>query len=211
MGTIKRGLLGGFSGKVANIVGGSWKGIAYMRSLPLSVANPKTAAQTSQRTAFAGIVAVATFYLTFLVKPLWDRFASQMSGYNDFVRTNIACFVEGEFENWNDFKIAQGKLGVSAITAVDTVPGGDSMEIQWDNAAVVTNTALTDTAFAAAYSHTTKMWAIGQTEKTRGGESIKVYFPANLLVGEEVTCYLAFKNIRGDQVSNTSVYEAVAM
>jgi len=30
MGTIKRGILGGFSGKVANVVGTSWKGIALL-------------------------------------------------------------------------------------------------------------------------------------------------------------------------------------
>ncbi len=40
MGIIKRGILGGFSNKVANVVGSSWKGINTMRALPLSVANP---------------------------------------------------------------------------------------------------------------------------------------------------------------------------
>lgn len=37
MGTIKQGILGGFSGKVGNVVGASWKGIDYIRSLPSSV------------------------------------------------------------------------------------------------------------------------------------------------------------------------------
>ncbi len=32
MGTISKGILGGFSGKVGTVVGGSWKGIDYMRS-----------------------------------------------------------------------------------------------------------------------------------------------------------------------------------
>ena len=30
-GTIQKGILGGFSGKVGTVVGGSWKGIDYMR------------------------------------------------------------------------------------------------------------------------------------------------------------------------------------
>jgi hypothetical protein len=42
MGTIKQGILGGFSGKVGTVVGASWKGIAYMRSLPQKVKNPRT-------------------------------------------------------------------------------------------------------------------------------------------------------------------------
>ncbi|MDD4417119.1 MAG: DUF6266 family protein, partial [Proteiniphilum sp.] len=53
MGTIKQGILGGFSGKVGNIVGASWRGIDYIRSMPASVRNPRTVAQVSQRTRFA--------------------------------------------------------------------------------------------------------------------------------------------------------------
>lgn len=34
MGKINQGILGGFSGKVGTVVGGSWKGTAYMRGLP---------------------------------------------------------------------------------------------------------------------------------------------------------------------------------
>ena len=40
MGTIKQGILGGFSGKVGTVIGGSWKGISYMRSQAQSVKNP---------------------------------------------------------------------------------------------------------------------------------------------------------------------------
>jgi hypothetical protein len=32
MGTINKGILGGFSGKVGTVVGGTWKGIDYMCS-----------------------------------------------------------------------------------------------------------------------------------------------------------------------------------
>lgn len=49
MGTIKKGILGGFSGTVGTVVGGSWKGIAYMRGKAQSIRNPRTAAQMEQR------------------------------------------------------------------------------------------------------------------------------------------------------------------
>jgi hypothetical protein len=39
MGTIKKGILGGFSGRVGTIAGASWKGIAYMCSLPQKTCN----------------------------------------------------------------------------------------------------------------------------------------------------------------------------
>ena len=49
MGTIKRGILGGFKNKVGSVIGSSWKGIDTMRSMPLSVANPNTAKQKTVR------------------------------------------------------------------------------------------------------------------------------------------------------------------
>ena len=55
MGKIKQGILGGFKGKVGTVIGASWNGIAYMRGLPQSVKNPKTAAQQSQRAFFREI------------------------------------------------------------------------------------------------------------------------------------------------------------
>lgn len=53
MGTINQGILGGFRGKVGNVVGFFWKGQAVMRSLAGSVANPRTASQMSNRFRFS--------------------------------------------------------------------------------------------------------------------------------------------------------------
>lgn len=92
MGKIKQGILGGFSGKVANVVGSSWKGIAVIKSLPLSVANPRTAGQMLQRNTMTQIVAVARILLPTLITSYWNRFAHQMSGFNKFVKANIAAF-----------------------------------------------------------------------------------------------------------------------
>ncbi|MCW3786135.1 DUF6266 family protein [Plebeiibacterium sediminum] len=36
MGKIDKGILGGFSGKVGNVIGSTWKGISYMKSKPAS-------------------------------------------------------------------------------------------------------------------------------------------------------------------------------
>ena len=52
MGKIKQGILGGFKGTVGTVIGSSWNGIAYMKGLPQSQKDPKTAAQLRQRTFF---------------------------------------------------------------------------------------------------------------------------------------------------------------
>ena len=52
MGKIKQGILGGFKGKVGTVIGASWNGIAYMRGLPQSTKDRKSAAQLAQRALF---------------------------------------------------------------------------------------------------------------------------------------------------------------
>lgn len=89
MAIIKRGILGGFSNKIGNVVGTSWKGISVMRSLPQSVHNPKTQAQEEQRTNFAVASKLGSQLLDSIIKPFWDKKAIRMSGYNLWVQTNI--------------------------------------------------------------------------------------------------------------------------
>ena len=52
MGKIKQGILGGFKGKVGTVIGSSWNGIAYMRGIPQSTKDRKSAAQMAQRDFF---------------------------------------------------------------------------------------------------------------------------------------------------------------
>ena len=47
--------MGGFKGKVGTVIGASWNGIAYMKGLPQSQKDPKTAAQMAQRAFFKEI------------------------------------------------------------------------------------------------------------------------------------------------------------
>ncbi len=52
MGKIDKGILGGFNGKVGNVVGSSWKGISYMRSKPASSNKKASEKQIIQRARF---------------------------------------------------------------------------------------------------------------------------------------------------------------
>src|SRR4051812_19667131 len=113
---IKRGILGGFSNKIGNIVGSSWKGIAVMKSLPLSVANPKTAKQIVARDRFSFLSQLGSQLLTTIVKPLNDRFAQYESGFNKFVQqSKDAIASDGSFVA-NQIILSTGKLDFNDIT-----------------------------------------------------------------------------------------------
>lgn len=66
MGTINQGILGGFRGKVGNVVGFFWKGQAVMRSLAGSVANPQTLAQRVHRAHFGIAGSYASQFSSFI-------------------------------------------------------------------------------------------------------------------------------------------------
>lgn len=88
MGKIKQGILGGFSNKVGTVIGSSWKGIAVMRSMPLSVANPKTAAQQLNRGKFGQITKLGVQILSSVIQPNFNAQAKRMSGYNLWCKIN---------------------------------------------------------------------------------------------------------------------------
>ena len=96
MGTIKQGILGGFSGKVGTVIGGSWKGISYMRSQAQSIKNPRTDAQMSQRTKFA----LALSFLkpmTELLRTGFKLYAKKKTAFNAAMSFTLANGLKRSF------------------------------------------------------------------------------------------------------------------
>lgn len=204
MGTIKQGILGGFSGKVAGVVGSSWKGIAVIKSLPLSVANPRTAAQTAQRNKFAGVVAIASTMLATVVKPMWDRFAQGESGYNAFVKRNIGAFnLSGELDP-TLLVISSGKMAATPIASVEAENGNQTLNIVWADDSGQGLKLQTDNAYALVVDADGIVLGSGSDGNERQDEDYSVPLNRIIVTGESLTCYLAFKRADGTVVSDSS-------
>jgi len=134
MGKIPQGILGGVSGKIGGVVGSSWKGINVLKTLPLSVANPKTAKQIKQRTMFGNSVKFSKQLLGTVIKPLWDRFADRQSGFNAFISTNINHF-DGKVSPapGSGFQMSKGKM-IATPAITHSVDDTQELTITWDNA-----------------------------------------------------------------------------
>jgi hypothetical protein len=89
MGTIKQGVLGSFSGKVGTVIGASWKGINYMRSIPQHVKNPRTEGQVSQRSKFALVLNFLKPVTGFL-RTGWKLYAHRQSPFNAAMSYTLA-------------------------------------------------------------------------------------------------------------------------
>ena len=202
MGIIKRGILGGFSNKVGNVVGSSWKGIATMRVLPLSVANPRTASQIAVRTAFSKITALASAGLTGFVKPLNDRFAVRMSGYNRFIQMNTNAFdASGAFVPAN-LLISQGRLGETPIASVEgDTPG--VVDIAWNPAPSGALQLATDLAYAVVISPDGELLGVSSGVATRSSGEVSITLTDVVTIG---AVYLAFLRADGTEVSTSSVF-----
>jgi len=117
MGILKQGILGGFKNKVGPVIGSSWKGRAVMRSMPLSVANPKTAGQVQQRSRFKQWTMLASALLSSVIVELCNRFAGSISGFNYFVKENLNL-TPGTLQSLTSFFVSHGKLGAPSFLNV---------------------------------------------------------------------------------------------
>ena len=207
MGIIKRGILGGFSGRVANVVGGSWKGKAYMRSLPLSVANPKTAAQVGQRTKFSTIQAIASILLVVVIKPCWDRFAQGMSGYNNFIKSNIDAISTAGAVTYASLKTSIGSLtGVQDL--VGTASNGTTESIgSWTDNSGVGGALATDQGYMVGYCVELDEWSFEEANFVRSDESQDLAWQSNLTTGDTIHLYVNFRRPDGTLVSDSSYDE----
>lgn len=196
--------------RIGNVVGTGWKGKAVMKSLPLSVANPRTAGQVKQRSRFSTLVTLASILLAAVVKPLWDRFASGMSGYNAFISANQNAFNPDGSLNPYDLVISRGRMIAPANIALSgsggtanitlTNPVGDRFALPTDNIYVV---LLDETMQVPIFA--------GMTSATRG-TGTTVTFTVDLKTGWEVSgiasYYAAYLRSDGSEVSNSFGAEA---
>ena len=85
---IKCGILSRTTGKVGGVVGGSWKGINYIRE-HVTPANPQTAAQQGQRAKMRMAVKLVKPVVSTILNVYVDPLVRRMSGFNRFIKTNI--------------------------------------------------------------------------------------------------------------------------
>jgi hypothetical protein len=209
MAIIKQGILGGIQNKIGNIVGSSWKGIAILKSLPVSVANPRTAPQVEQRTRFANVVAFATAILAEVIKPLWDRFAQRQSGYNAFVSRNIENFDASGLVTPANLVISSGKMSATQIVGLALDGGANEIAFTWANDAGQGFKQATDTLFVVARNRNTGVVAGYDTGIQRSSLSASIIL--NMSNGNVIDVWAAFRRVDGTIVSDTSYATGTAV
>ena len=198
MAVINQGILGGFSGKVANVVGTSWKGIAVMKALPLSVANPRTASQVAQRTKMAACVSMLQPILSQVIKPLNDRFAGKMSGFNYALQASIAAFGDsGSLNDPEKFKISRAANKAQLIDAIAAEAKITKVKCTWTSDAGKGYALASDKCYLVGYCPATKTFAVS-TSAIRSAGQAYLEFPDGLFdSGVSIEVWMAFLRADG--------------
>jgi hypothetical protein len=190
MAKMQSGLFGPISGKIGGTVGSVWKGIPTMRTKPVSVANPRTPAQTAQRDKFSNVVSVARLLLSSLIQPYWDPFARRMSGYNSFVRANIGAFDDSGLATPADFNAARGSLLGITPSIVQSFAVGNDVELTWTDNTGQSDALATDIVRLLVYNETQNKWDFSPTATyTRDSEGGFFLTATEVNSGDVLHCY----------------------
>ncbi len=212
MGKISQGILGGFSGKVGNVIGGNWKGIDYMRVKPANVANPKTEGQVDQRTKFFTVLQFLQPLKDF-VKIGYKNYAIKMTEFNSAMSYILKNGVTGLYPDYTiDYAnalISRGSLaGALNGTAASSAAG--AIDFTWDDNSGNGNAQATDKALILAYNKA-KGEAIFVTDGTVRSAGTQTLTVPDDFSGEPVECFIAFISADGLSVANSKYIGSVTV
>ena len=199
MGKIKSGILGGFSGKVGAVIGSSWRGIAYMRSMPQSVRNPRTLLQRTYRQRFA----VAVNFLKTVNTALqigWKSCAQKkQSAFNAAMSYTIEKAIVGNYPNFSidpaKALISRGSLPSAFETELGST--GNGVLLKWTDNSGVGSASASDRVLAAVVNHSRgeAVTVTGGVARETGRQTVVTPLT---WTDCDVDCYLGFISQEGE-------------
>lgn len=191
MGKIKKGVLGGFRGKVGTVVGSFWKGRAYMRALPEVTAGVPSEKQLQVRRRFSTLAEMTASLHEAIYKGFEQRAEQRAITQGD-------VFIS---DNWETVSVSAGGLvtiDYSTMAVADgnlknvtpgTVDWGDEehLTVSVTFTSDITETALADDeVYAVLYSPDLKEGILSMAS-TRSTGTVSIICPASW---NGLTCHL---------------------
>jgi Family of unknown function (DUF6266) len=204
MAKIVHGIFGGISGKIGNVVGGSWCGTPFIRTLPVRKKGP-TNLQLAQQLKFKTAMD--------FVKPMLPLFRvtfrnedMRLPAYHLAMKSTLHLAVTGEYPGYHiDYSqalVSRGELP-NALSPAATSPIPGQVNFSWtDNTGAGTATA-TDKAILVLYSADRRQ-CIFTTSGANRNTGVGI-LAVTAFSGLQVHSYLAFISVDGKRVAS-SIY-----
>lgn len=205
MGTIKQGILGGFSGKVGTVIGSSWKGISYMRGQAQHVKNPRSSGQMDQRSKF-------NLVLNFLqpnvpyIRIGYKSQAAKQTEFNAAMSYLLKNAVTGSYPNYaldyTEVMVSKGGLTQVTGAAVNWTAAQSKLTFNWTDNSGVGNALATDKAMPFVYNKDKNETIYNTAGATRTTHTMDVTVPNNWS-GDKVEVYLGMVSEDGALVADS--------
>jgi hypothetical protein len=206
MGLLQNGILGKMTGKVAGVVGSSWKGRNTVRAYAIP-SNPNSVAQQAQRALVEMVGKFGKLILASIIQTYWNPFAGNLSGWNKFTKTNLDLVsLPTDFDK---LVTGAGSLEGALITAAEYTSGTGNLDVTWPGTHLG-NGLDTDEAAIVIYD------SVNQVAFVSDGDATRVDASATIAVGTGRTsanlkAYLFFHRGTGsDLIVSPSDYAQVA-
>ncbi len=210
MGTFKKGILGGFRGKVGSVVGARWRGKYVMRSLPETEDRPPTEGQKKVRERFS---LVARFLNP--MKPIVGKYFGQKQG--DKSPFNLATSYhirEAVLEVGDDFTmdypkvlISKGDLsGLQSPTLTATV--ANVLQLEYTDNTGQGFAKAEDPLLVVLYVASLSEYQLFTPAGTREETSVNLPLPP-YWSGMEINAWATFVDIEGKRAATSTYLGAV--
>lgn len=206
MATIKKGILGGFSGKVGTVVGANWRGKDIIRSLPKESQKEPSDKQLLQQAKFK----LAVAFLQPL-KTILSQYFGSGSGVKS--RVNLATsytineaiqVVDGIPElMYNKILVTKGEL-TGFQNAMLNIQAGSVLDLEWEDNSVQGNASPSDQVSLVSYCKELNDFQIFEGIVMRSDLMASVTLP-NFCIGKSVEVW-AFLNTEKQTFASNSFY-----
>lgn len=211
MGTIKKGILGGFSGTVGTVVGANWRGMDVMRSRPKSNSKAATPMQLLQRKKFAAAIKFQN-----ALRSMQTRLYGEQNGVKS--RVNLAASyllkevvseVNGEvILQMQKVLITKGELtGFQNLSVTPEV--GGILNFSWEDNSNQNLAEATDIFSTAVYEENSEVFFVQEGPQQRNSGNSAVLLPEDW-IGKTVHIYAFFQNAAQESACN-SIYLGTAV
>jgi len=169
-----KGLLGGFTGRLGNVVGYYYRGVNVIRTIPRKRKGPGKPAQIEQRVKFGMAVKFLKPLAPFMNR-IHGKCFKNMSGYNKLCSLNMKQIITGA---WPDFRIdyRQVKLTVGhlprAVNATIALEKKSRIAVQWEAGLYHDHALPTDQLYLAFFEEESKKWKVLENIATRKDDRI---------------------------------------
>ena len=206
MATFEKGILGGFSGKVGNVVGARWRGRNIMRSLPQRGNYTPTEEQLIQREKFKAVIdflnPIKSVESKYFGKKQGDKSAYNLAtSYH--IKEALIETVDGFVIDYPKVLIGKGDLR-GLENPILTAAASQVLDLTWNDNSGQGNANATDSLVVVVYAPTLNVYQVFDPAGTREETTVNLPLPA-FMAGIEVRAWATFYDA-GTKVAAISTY-----